>query len=104
MSAIALNKKRSVTGTGGLRIVVAGGGTGGHLYPGIAIAEAFMEKSSDTEVRFLGASSGIEARVLPKEGWNHLLLDMSRIRGGGPAVALKGMVKLPLAVGKSLSF
>jgi UDP-N-acetylglucosamine--N-acetylmuramyl-(pentapeptide) pyrophosphoryl-undecaprenol N-acetylglucosamine transferase len=104
MTAIALNKPHAGTGKGGLRIVIAGGGTGGHLYPGIAIAEAFLEQNPQTEVRFLGATSGIEARVLPKEGWNALFLDMARIRGGGPLVAMKGMIKLPLAIGKSMSF
>jgi UDP-N-acetylglucosamine--N-acetylmuramyl-(pentapeptide) pyrophosphoryl-undecaprenol N-acetylglucosamine transferase len=88
----------------GLRVVVAGGGTGGHLYPGIAIAEAFLARSSDTEVRFLGAKSGIESRVLPKEGWDALFLDMARIRGGGFIVALKGILKVPVAVARSIGY
>ena len=65
-----------------LRIVVAGGGTGGHLYPGIAIAEAFQHKLVGCGVRFLGASAGIEAQVLPRLGWDAWFLDVSRLLVG----------------------
>lgn len=44
--------------------VIAGGGTGGHLFPGIAIAEAFVEREKGNEVLFIGTEKGIEARVL----------------------------------------
>lgn len=47
-----------------MRWVIAGGGTGGHLFPGIAIAEAFLEREEGNEVLFLGTERGIEARVL----------------------------------------
>ncbi len=47
-----------------MRWVIAGGGTGGHLFPGIAIAEAFMEREKGNEVLFIGTERGIEARVL----------------------------------------
>jgi UDP-N-acetylglucosamine--N-acetylmuramyl-(pentapeptide) pyrophosphoryl-undecaprenol N-acetylglucosamine transferase len=53
-----------------LRVVIAGGGSGGHLYPGIAIAEAFLEAIPEARIRFIGAHTGIEARVLPREGWD----------------------------------
>ncbi|MGH7496417.1 MAG: undecaprenyldiphospho-muramoylpentapeptide beta-N-acetylglucosaminyltransferase [bacterium] len=52
-----------------LRLVLAGGGTGGHLYPAIAIAEAFKRRVPQCEVVFIGTSQGIEARVLPKLGY-----------------------------------
>ncbi len=47
-----------------MRWVVAGGGTGGHLFPGIAVAEAFLEREKGNEVLFIGTERGIEARVL----------------------------------------
>jgi UDP-N-acetylglucosamine--N-acetylmuramyl-(pentapeptide) pyrophosphoryl-undecaprenol N-acetylglucosamine transferase len=47
-----------------MRCVIAGGGTGGHLFPGMAIAEAFVEKEKGNEVLFIGTERGIEARIL----------------------------------------
>jgi UDP-N-acetylglucosamine--N-acetylmuramyl-(pentapeptide) pyrophosphoryl-undecaprenol N-acetylglucosamine transferase len=48
-----------------MKCVIAGGGTGGHLFPGMAIAEAFVERERGNEVLFIGTERGIEARVLP---------------------------------------
>lgn len=50
------------------RVVIAGGGTGGHLYPGIALARELMEHDAEMEIVFVGTERGIESRVLPKEG------------------------------------
>lgn len=54
-----------------MNVIIAGGGTGGHLFPGIAIAEALVEKgiSSKDEIFFIGTTQGIEARVIPKESY-----------------------------------
>ena len=46
-----------------MRFVIAGGGTGGHLFPGIAIAEAFIEREMGNEALFIGTEKGIEAKV-----------------------------------------
>ncbi|HTI64084.1 MAG TPA: glycosyltransferase [Gemmatimonadaceae bacterium] len=58
------------------RIVFAGGGTGGHLYPGIAIARALVRARPSIEPYFIGALRGIERDVLPRTGFQHLLLDL----------------------------
>lgn len=58
------------------RIVFAGGGTGGHLYPGIAIARALVRADSSVEPFFVGARRGIERTVLPTTEFPHLLLDL----------------------------
>jgi UDP-N-acetylglucosamine--N-acetylmuramyl-(pentapeptide) pyrophosphoryl-undecaprenol N-acetylglucosamine transferase len=50
-----------------MRLLIAGGGTGGHLYPGIAVARAWLAQSPEYRVLFVGTSRGIEARVLPVE-------------------------------------
>lgn len=57
-------------------VVVAGGGTGGHLYPALAIADALREARPDVSVLFVGARRGLEARVLPERGEDHLLLSV----------------------------
>lgn len=52
-----------------MRVIIAGGGTGGHLYPGIAVAEEFYRQDRDADVLFVGTQQGIEARIVPKEGY-----------------------------------
>lgn len=59
-----------------MRIVFAGGGTGGHLYPGLAIARAVQRLRPDIQPFFIGARRGIERDVLPASGFPHVLLDL----------------------------
>ncbi|HEX2094380.1 MAG TPA: undecaprenyldiphospho-muramoylpentapeptide beta-N-acetylglucosaminyltransferase [Longimicrobiaceae bacterium] len=66
------------------RVLFAGGGTGGHLYPALALAEALREHDPRTEVFFVGARRGVEARVLPERGVPHLLLPFEPIRRSRP--------------------
>src|SRR4051812_18207074 len=61
------------------RVVFAGGGTGGHLYPGIAIARALVRADPSIEPFFVGARRGIERTVLPTTEFPHLLLDLHPI-------------------------
>ena len=59
-----------------MRIVVAGGGTGGHLYPGLAIARALVRLRPDVQPFFVGARRGVERDVLPTTEFAHELLDL----------------------------
>lgn len=59
-----------------MRVMFAGGGTGGHLYPGIAIARAMLRLSSPVQPFFIGAARGIERMVLPTTEFKHMLLDL----------------------------
>jgi UDP-N-acetylglucosamine--N-acetylmuramyl-(pentapeptide) pyrophosphoryl-undecaprenol N-acetylglucosamine transferase len=59
-----------------MRIIFAGGGTGGHLYPGLAIARALKKADPRVEPFFIGARRGIERDVLPQVGWAFELLDL----------------------------
>ena len=60
-------------------MIFAGGGTGGHLYPGLAIASALEARRPDVDVHFLGALRGVEAHVLPSRGVPHTLLPIRGI-------------------------
>lgn len=60
-------------------VVLSGGGTGGHLYPALAIADGIRALRPDVHVRFIGAERGIEARILPQRGEDHLLLPVHGI-------------------------
>jgi UDP-N-acetylglucosamine--N-acetylmuramyl-(pentapeptide) pyrophosphoryl-undecaprenol N-acetylglucosamine transferase len=52
-----------------LKVIIAGGGTGGHLFPGLAIAEEFKRRDENNEVVFVGTEHGIEAKIIPREGY-----------------------------------
>ncbi|HEV2132472.1 MAG TPA: undecaprenyldiphospho-muramoylpentapeptide beta-N-acetylglucosaminyltransferase [Longimicrobiaceae bacterium] len=65
-------------------MLFAGGGTGGHLYPALALAEAFQRLDPATKVFFVGARRGVESRVLPERGVPHLLLPFEPIRRAQP--------------------
>ena len=73
-------------------VVFAGGGTGGHLYPAIAIASALTERRADVQPWFLGARRGIEARVLPARGLPHTLLPIRGIHRGKGVLANLGVL------------
>jgi UDP-N-acetylglucosamine--N-acetylmuramyl-(pentapeptide) pyrophosphoryl-undecaprenol N-acetylglucosamine transferase len=66
-----------------MRLIIAGGGTGGHLFPGIAVAEEFLAQGAGNEVLFVGTNHGIEARLLPKLGYRLELISASGMKGMG---------------------
>jgi UDP-N-acetylglucosamine--N-acetylmuramyl-(pentapeptide) pyrophosphoryl-undecaprenol N-acetylglucosamine transferase len=79
------------------RLMIAGGGTGGHLFPGVAIAEELRARFPDAAVRFVGTRRGIEARVLPDLGWDLDFIEVSGLKTVGVVGALRGLVRLPRA-------
>jgi UDP-N-acetylglucosamine--N-acetylmuramyl-(pentapeptide) pyrophosphoryl-undecaprenol N-acetylglucosamine transferase len=70
-------------------ILVAGGGTGGHVFPGLAVAQALRELA-DVEVVFAGTARGLESRIVPQHGYSLELLEVEPMKGGGPARAIRG--------------
>ena len=64
-----------------MRVMIAGGGTGGHVYPGIAIYEALRRRGGDVDVLFVGAKSGVERKILEEAGLPHVLLSGRGVRG-----------------------
>ncbi len=79
----------------GLHLVIAGGGTGGHLFPGVAVAEAFQQLHPGARVTFVGTERGIEARVIPELGYPLELVEVKALKGGGIAAKAKGLARLP---------
>lgn len=74
-----------------MRLVIAGGGTGGHLFPGIAVAEEFLSRDPANEVLFVGTERGVEARLLPKLGYRLELIAAAGVRGKSLIGQLKGL-------------
>lgn len=82
-------------------MVIAGGGTGGHLFPGIAVAEEFKRREPETQVVFIGTEKGIESKVVPQEGYPIRFLRVGGVLGKSPLGKAAALVRLISAVIKS---
>jgi UDP-N-acetylglucosamine--N-acetylmuramyl-(pentapeptide) pyrophosphoryl-undecaprenol N-acetylglucosamine transferase len=85
------------------RVLVAGGGTGGHLFPGIAVVEELRRRLPQVEVLFAGTERGIEARVLPQIGERLRTLDVKPLAGRKPADLARNLAALPRSALQSLA-
>lgn len=81
-------------------MIVAGGGTGGHLFPGLAVAEA-MAAQGGAEILFVGSAFGLEARAIPKTRFAFHPLRVRGLRGRGVSGLLEGAGRLPLAIAQA---
>ncbi len=66
-----------------VRVLITGGGTGGHVYPGLAVAEALQDLAPEVEVRFAGTTRGIESVLVPRAGYRLHTVPASGLRGLG---------------------
>jgi UDP-N-acetylglucosamine--N-acetylmuramyl-(pentapeptide) pyrophosphoryl-undecaprenol N-acetylglucosamine transferase len=79
-----------------MKVIIAGGGTGGHLFPGIAVAETL--RAGGHEVMFVGTSRGIERTAVPKAGFAVEFIDVAGLKGLGWAHRVKTVAALPRAL------
>ena len=86
------------------RVVIAGGGTGGHLYPGIALARALMRHDMNIEISFVGTQKGLEAKVLPREGFNLKTIVSAGLLGKNKIARWVSWFKLPIGTAQSICF
>lgn len=85
-----------------MTIVIAAGGTGGHLYPAIALAREFVRRDASAQVLFVGTARGIESRVLAHEGFELVLITAKPIMGKGVLDVLWGLLSVPIGIWQSL--
>ena len=76
-------------------VLIAGGGTGGHLYPGVAVAREIRRRASDVAVSFVGTAQGIEARVIPREGFELDTIRSAGLKGKSLTSLVRGVLLLP---------
>lgn len=86
-----------------MRVILAGGGTGGHLFPGLAVAREFQQRDAMTEILFVGTEHGIEARVLPREGFRLATITVKGMKGRGMRGYLDALVGVPAGLLQSLA-
>ncbi len=85
-----------------LRIVIAGGGTGGHLFPGIAIAQEFMSRNPENSVIYVGTGRPLEVSILSQTGFKHKRISVEGIKGRGLWNQTISICKIPKGVIQSV--
>jgi len=98
----AANQKLPLQGVGGRRIIISGGGTGGHIFPAIAIANALKRLDEKTEILFVGANGRMEMEKVPAAGYKIIGLDIQGIQRGSIVKNLKFPLKLINSVRRSI--
>jgi UDP-N-acetylglucosamine--N-acetylmuramyl-(pentapeptide) pyrophosphoryl-undecaprenol N-acetylglucosamine transferase len=78
-----------------LRVLIAGGGTGGHIYPGIAIAREIRRRHQAAELLFVGTERGLEMKIVPAEGFRLETITISGLKGTGLLKQLKSLLAIP---------
>jgi len=86
---VAPSPSRSVS------VIIAGGGTGGHIYPGIAMAQEFKRRDAQSEVLFVGTARGLETRIVPREGFRLELIEVAALKGISLGRRVKSLLLLP---------
>jgi len=86
-----------------MKVIIAGGGTGGHLFPAVALGEEMMRERPGIEILFVGTSAGLEAKWFPKSGYTYELFEMHGIRGHSAVERARALVEFVRAIGLALS-
>src|SRR5262245_46995696 len=85
------------------KLIVAGGGTGGHIWPGVAIAEQWQKKfGASSEILFVGAQGGLEETLVPRAGYRLEKLRIGTLKRVTWTRRLKTLVQLPLSILQSI--
>ncbi len=78
-----------------MRVLIAAGGTGGHIYPGIAVAKEILRRRPEAVIRFVGTARGLESRLVPTAGFELSLIDSAGLKNVGLGARIRGLMVLP---------
>ena len=78
-----------------MRVLIAAGGTGGHIYPGIAVAQEIVRRDANSKVLFVGTARGLETRLVPQAGFELSLIESAGLKNVSLSARVKGVALLP---------
>jgi UDP-N-acetylglucosamine--N-acetylmuramyl-(pentapeptide) pyrophosphoryl-undecaprenol N-acetylglucosamine transferase len=78
-----------------MRVLIAAGGTGGHIYPGIAVAKEILRRDPGSQVRFIGTARGLEKKLVPQAGFELSIIDSAGLKNVGALARARGLLVLP---------
>ena len=85
-----------------MKLIIAGGGTGGHIFPAIAVADTFSSRETKKNILFIGTKHGIEQTVVPKRDYSIHFIKVRGIKRTGLLNTFFGMLEIPMAVISSI--
>lgn len=103
MSGTAENSQRTRESRGALSVVIAGGGTGGHVFPGIALAEAFREANPASRIVFAGTGNRLETEALRRTPFEHRAISAGGLKGLGKVRQATALLKVVRGLMESFS-
>ncbi len=78
-----------------MRVLIAAGGTGGHIYPGIAVAREIMRRDPTSAARFVGTARGLESKLVPQAGFDLSIIESAGLKNVGPIARVRGLMLIP---------
>jgi len=93
--AVSTTPKTGLAIPDGFKVIIAGGGTGGHIYPGVAIAREFKDRNATADTLFVGTARGLESKIVPREGFVLELIDVAGLKNVGIAKQISSLARLP---------
>ncbi len=92
---IIISASLFLCGENKMKVLIAAGGTGGHIYPGIAVAKEILRRDADSEVLFVGTARGLETKIVPDNGFQLSLINSAGLKNVGLVNKIKGLSVLP---------
>jgi len=86
-----------------MRVLIAAGGTGGHIYPGIAVAQEIIRRDASAKVRFVGTERGLESRLVPQAGFELSLIDIAGLKNVSLVKRARSLAMLPTSLVSALT-
>ncbi len=86
-----------------MKLLIAAGGTGGHIFPGLAVAEAFTKMSAANEAIFLGTPQGLEGRIIPRAGYRLLYINARQFMGRNVIRKIATLILLVSEIWKTMN-
>ena len=85
-----------------MRVIIAAGGTGGHIFPGVAIANEFKRRDPSAQILFVGTARGLEKKIVPREGFELELISVGALKGVSVFERIRSLAGLPMSLVEAL--